>query len=274
MGQCMVVSAVFEPRGRSYVIDSTGPNSVESSGAADSQRLTVFSPRTNEPLRRKGKIILAALLNHVQEESSCQQREMASPIQTDRLSYSDDRDFPLATAASSALAAVSPSPLFQNSHSIAGSVSNQFIPGFILSNPNRASSSGTSTPSSTKSQGTFPSLALSRDEHLASAVTAKLSQQSKIYTFSLMTNERQAQLAALFQLDVSFILPCYAHFLHACRHFSPIALEYVLSEQQLSTLLRPQLTNSSMINRFFHIFSRSDAFGMVFQEFLMVWRWF
>lgn len=77
-------------------------------------------------------------------------------------------------------------------------------------------------------------------------------------------------LWSLIAVDVYFILPVYAYYLRAAKVFSPLSRQYVLGETALANLLKSQLSNERMINRFFHIFAREDGFGMLFGEFLMV----
>ena len=93
---------------------------------------------------------------------------------------------------------------------------------------------------------------------------------SKIQAFTELTVERRAQLAAKFRFDEALLAPILAHFLKAARAFSPHARQYVISEAALAVMLRSQLANERMINRFFHIFARDDGHGMLYEEFLML----
>lgn len=316
MGQCMVISAVFEPRGRAYHVESMTESQRARADAnlTESQRAratvpTVFAygtPRTCEPLRRKGKVILQALFDHTREEagggvSFAGSSSGASPgVRSRAASVAADSPPPSMLPHQPALSSSSPLPSSSPSlHALPlGRVSEESSPAASPPAPVRSpfvhsgafasggggaahSYSGPASPAlsaasstahsaySNVSTGAFPSVAAQREEALFGGDTA-LPRPSKIQAFAEMSATRQAALASKFQLAPALVLPIYAHFLRAARQYSPHARQYVIGESALAAILRAQLANARMVNRFFHIFARADAFGMQFDEFLML----
>jgi hypothetical protein len=293
MGQCMVISAVFEPRGRTYHVDeSIRPEQMTESQRARAAVPTVFAygtPRTCEPLRRKGKVILQALFDHTRAESGpIAFASGASPMRSRGSSIvADSPPLPNQPTPTDTPETLSPGPHSALSTVVEEGLSNSNSPVAPIrsppnairwprdiSNPTSPVLSSTSSTAhsaySNISAGSFPSLAALRDETMFTADLTAMSRPPKIQAYADMNAARQDTLSQKFQISHALILPIYAHFLKVSKTYSPNLRQYVISESALASILRSKLNNDRMINRFFHIFARADGFGMSFEEFLMV----